>query len=265
VKAAPAGDLCQVALGPTRLTYRRFGPATGPIVLLLHPWFGCWRFWEPVLPALTRFRCLVPDLYSPADGPWTAVGHPEGLARGLVALLDAEQAGSCAIAGNSMGGILGQLLAAAAPTRVRKLVLVGTGARSSGLHGAFQARLAAWLESLDPVALTELTRGLVAPRAARHPIVEACIAHLADVDPRYLAEIPTTTMGLDLRTRIGAVTAQTLVIRGELDAIRTRAHAQELARAIRGARLVEMAAAGHSPMIDSTAQFNRLLTRFLDS
>jgi pimeloyl-ACP methyl ester carboxylesterase len=70
-------------------------------------------------------------------------------------------------------------------------------------------------------------------------------------------------MGLDLRPLLGAIEAPTLVVRGEQDSIRTRDHADELTAGIRGARMVEIPGAGHSPMVDSTASFNRILLDFL--
>jgi pimeloyl-ACP methyl ester carboxylesterase len=246
-----------------RLGYRRGGPAGGRPVLLLHPWFGCWRFWEPVLPALAGARWLAPDLYSPAAGDWAGAAAPSALSAALADLLEAEGGAPADVVGNSMGGILAQLLAAERPDLVRRLVLVGTGASSAGLRPGFATRLDAWLAAPDAAGLEPLTRGLVAPRAAAHPLVDACVAALAAVDPAYVAAIPRATRGLDLRPRLASISAPTLVVRGELDSIRTDAHAQELAAGIAGARAVEIAGAGHSPMVDSAEAFNRLLADFL--
>jgi pimeloyl-ACP methyl ester carboxylesterase len=244
------------------LAYRRHGPPGEP-VLLLHPWFGCPGFWNPVLDVLAAERCLVVDLYSPARGDWTAVANPRSLADGIRSVLDAEGAASARLVGNSMGGILAQLVAAEQPARVRKLVLVGPGAASSGLQSEFAARLQGWLESRDPAGLEMLTRGLVAPGAAKHPVVEACLRHLASVDADYISAVPRATLGLDLRPLLASISAPTLVIRGELDGIRTRAHAEELVAGIPDAHAEEIPGAGHSPMVDATADFNRLLSAFL--
>jgi 3-oxoadipate enol-lactonase len=251
-----------VALGTVSLDYSRFGDPSQPAVLLLHPWFGCARFWEPVLPVLAGCMALVPDLYSPARGEWSAVANPESLTNFLTAVLDAEGVSSCRVVGNSMGGILAQLLATREPHRFSHLVLIGTGARSRGLRAGFRRQLERWMQDRSPSDLAALTRGLVAPRCAADPIVTACVATLGAVDPDYLAAIPTSTLSIDLRSRLGAITARTLVVRGQLDSIRTRVHAHELASEIPRARALEIAGAGHSPMVDSTSQLNRILTRF---
>jgi 3-oxoadipate enol-lactonase len=260
-----AGTLRQVPLGPTHLAYRCFGPPAGSATLLLHPWFGCWSFWEPVLTDLQDRRCLVADLYSPAAGDWREVNDASSLASALVTLLNAEGADRAAVVGNSMGGILAQLVAAQHPQLVEKLVLVGTGASSSRLHSQFSRRLKAWLATREPSQLEVLTRGLVAPRSAQDALVDECVKALADVDGDYIAAIPRATLRLDLHPLLKSIRAATLVIRGELDSIRTRRHAQELAGGIAGARLVEIPGAGHSPMVDSPATFNRLLIEFLDA
>jgi 3-oxoadipate enol-lactonase len=252
-----------VDLGQTRMTYQRLGLPAGAPVLLIHPWFGCPRFWKPVLPSLSMSRCLLIDLYSPALGPWTEIANARSLADGLLAVLDAEHIDAATVIGNSMGGILAQLLAAEHPARVDRLVLIGTGATSAGLNSRFAGQLAVWLEKRDRAGLEALTRSLVAPRAAQEPIVDACVKAVQAVDPDYLAAIPRATLGLDLRPILGAITAPTLVVRGALDAIRTQAHAEELSHGIRKARSVELDGAGHSPMVDSSRAFNRILLDFL--
>jgi 3-oxoadipate enol-lactonase len=253
-----------VSLGSASLDYRRFGHTSQSPVLALHPWFGCARFWEPVLPVLAGCNVLVPDLYSPARGEWRAVANPDSLANLLAALLDAEDVSSCRVVGNSMGGILAQVLATREPHRFSHLVLIGTGARSGRLRIGFRMLLERWLQDRSPSDLAALTRGLVSRRCAADPILDACVAALAAVDSDYVAAIPKSTMAVDLRSRLGGVTARTLVVRGQLDSIRTRVHARELAAAIPGARAVEIAGAGHSPMVDSTPRFNQILARFLE-
>jgi pimeloyl-ACP methyl ester carboxylesterase len=54
------------------------------------------------------------------------------------------------------------------------------------------------------------------------------------------------------------------VIRGELDAGRTPMHVQDLLEGIPGCRAIEIAGAGHSPMVDSFGQFLPIVRSFLD-
>src|SRR5690606_8619068 len=57
-------------------------------LLLLHPWFGCREFWDPVA---ARFGAvaLAPDWYSlGSTGDWSRWATPAGLADAALALMD---------------------------------------------------------------------------------------------------------------------------------------------------------------------------------
>jgi 3-oxoadipate enol-lactonase len=100
-----------VRLGRTALRYRVAAEGDGEPVLLLHPWFGCPAFWDEIAAGLRGHPILVLDLYSPGEGDWRGVEGPAGLATAVLALLDAEGVGRCALAGNSTGGVAAQIAA----------------------------------------------------------------------------------------------------------------------------------------------------------
>src|ERR1700694_2698354 len=57
-----------VDIGEARLEYhrRRPGrPAHFVPVVLLHPWRGCWQFWNHTVAGLPERDCYAVDLYSP--------------------------------------------------------------------------------------------------------------------------------------------------------------------------------------------------------
>lgn len=97
----------------------RFTPShrggDGEPLLLLHGFTDTWRTWEPVLPALeARHDVLAPTLAGHAGGPPFAAGEETD-----TAIADAVEAGldeagweSAHIAGNSLGGYVGLMLAA---------------------------------------------------------------------------------------------------------------------------------------------------------
>ena len=66
-----------------------------------------------------------------------------------------------------------------------------------------------------------------------------------------------------MRSELPKVAAPTLIIRGELDAARTRAHVEELLAGIPLSTALELAGAGHSPQVDSPHAFARALRDFL--
>ncbi|GGB18513.1 3-oxoadipate enol-lactonase [Flexivirga endophytica] len=228
-------------------------------VLLLHPWFGCRAFWDRTAEQLAAPTCAV-DWYALGDGDWSASSGPEGLAEAAVALLDSIEAPQVDVVGNSVGGIVAQLLAARWPDRVRRLVLVGTGAALGGPPSRFGELVHAWVGGLaDRRALApRLVDALTAerrPHAERDGYVRTVLA----ADPDFLSAVLVSSRRLDLRRELNRITAPTLVIRGEHDTARSPRHVAELLAGISESRAVEMAGCGHSPMIEQPQRFNDLV------
>ena len=98
----------------------------GPPLVLLHPGVGDSRFWDPVLPALTKaYRVISYDArgYGRSDAPKVEFS----LLRDLVAVLDHYGLDRVAIVGCSQGGGSGLGLALEQPARVSALVLLRPG------------------------------------------------------------------------------------------------------------------------------------------
>lgn len=234
-------------------------------ILLLHPWFGCRAFWDPVTDHLGA-PCYAVDWYSLSHGTWTDWASPEGLARAATALLDHLDLDTVDVVGNSVGGIVAQLLAARSPERVRRLVLVGTGASLDGPPTAFGELVSAWIAGTEDRAVlaARLVDALVAtPPDA--PQRDAYVQAVLDADPGFVSAVLTAARGLDLRPELQHITAPTLVIRGEHDTARTPEHVATLTAGIPAASAVEMPGCGHSPMIEQPAAFAALVRRHLDA
>jgi 3-oxoadipate enol-lactonase len=250
-----------------RLTYHHKPAETSPgglPVVMLHAWFGCWQFWQHTLAALSGYDCYAVDLYSLGEGGGGGLASPPGLARAVVAMMDAEGIQRCTLIGNSMGGIAAQALASAAPERVARLVLVGTGASTSGIKPDFNESLWKWVRSApDPERTAEMVAGLLARKPPSSEF-DVYVAEVMRANKEFMAAILTEAFRLDLRPRLGRITASTLVVRGELDVARTREHVRDLLEGIPDSQAVEMPGAGHSPMVDSPSQFNTILRQFLE-
>src|SRR5262245_3981108 len=113
-----------IAIGDARVAYYEAGE--GEPLLLLH---GCpfsSFIWRQVIPSLSpRYRCLAPDLLglgdteTPEDADWSLPAQ----ARTVVGFLDALGVRSAHVVGHDHGGAVAQLLAAAHPDRVDRLIL----------------------------------------------------------------------------------------------------------------------------------------------
>lgn len=233
-------------------------------LLLLHPWFGCRQFWDPVA---SRFgaTAYAPDWYSlGARGDWSPWASPAGLATAALALMDEHHLDQVDLVGNSVGGIVAQVIAARHPSRVRRLVLVGTGASLGGRPTEFGRLVSTWIdgtgdrESLAPQFVDALVAQPL-PASDRDSYIRAVL----EADPSFVSAVLIAARGLDLRPELSAITAPTLVIRGEHDTARTPAHVAELLAGIPHSRAVEMSGCGHSPMIELPDHFADLVLAHL--
>lgn len=253
-----------VPVGETSLTfYERTGDPTAPPVLLLHPWFGCHQMWHPFGDRTDRTTLAV-DWYSLSRSHWSPWAAPEPMAEAAIAALDAGGHQRADVVGNSVGGIVAQVLAARHQHRVRRLVLVGTGASLGGPPTAFGALVGAWLE--EPARRHELTVQLVQSLVAR-PLdpdqLSAYVAAVEEADPAFVGAVLGSARDLDLRPLLPGIAAPTLVIRGEHDTARTRDHVRQLLDGIPDSTAVEMAECGHSPMIEDPDRFAGLVAAHL--
>ncbi len=256
-----------VEVGGARLVYHRREPSTagqGVPVILLHPWFGCWQFWRQSVDALPEFESYLVDLYSLGTGAdWRRFAGPQGLAEAVGAMLDALHIERCSIVGNSMGGIAAQVLAAARGDQIDRLILVGTGARTAGLKPEFRQTVDQWIAGgPDPAITQRLVDALIARRPAPEEF-DQFVGMVVNANKAFMGAVLNSAFVLDLRPELPKISATTLVIRGELDAARTRAHVEELLAGIPNSTALEMPDAGHSPQVDSPEAFSRALREFL--
>jgi len=252
--AAP-GDMLQV--GPWRLHVRDSGPRDAPAVLMLHG-FGAslhtWDVWAQALGATHRVIRL--DL--PGSGlsePDPANDYTDARSVELVlALMDQLGVARASIVGHSIGGRIAWTLAARHPDRTMRLVLVAPdGFASPGFEYGKAAEVPAVLGAMRHVMPKAVLRMNLAPAYA---------------DPAFLTE-ELTTRYHDLMLAPGArdamfkrlaqtvltdpvpllttITAPTLLVWGEADAMIPVANAQDYLRAVKGSRLVSLAGVGHLP------------------
>lgn len=210
----------------------------------------------------THMRFPPPSILAMMRGRWPAEQYDlTDMATDTVGLLDALGYQSAHLVGISMGGMIGQTVAALAPQRVRTLtsMLSTTGARRIG-----RPALSTWRLMAARPATTRQAAMDSAVRMFRHigsrgfPFDEAKVregAGLAfDRDPsragvgRQLAAIFKSG---DRTAGLRAVTAPTLVIHGDHDLMVHPTGGAATARAITGARLETIRGMGHDLPLDA--------------
>lgn len=176
------------------------------------------------------------------------------------------------LAGWSLGAQLALAVAARAPEKVGRLILVaGTASfvqRAGWPHGMppemlaeFAAGVAADVEAMLPRFVGGFNRG-----DARAKAVTLELLKLAD--PRPAGDVLATGLAwlreVDLRDLAPQVKAPTLLIHGAADPLMPLGAAEALAALIPGARLAVFADCAHAPFISRPDDFLATVRRFLN-
>jgi pimeloyl-ACP methyl ester carboxylesterase len=220
---------------------------TGPHLVLIHGLGGSRRWWVPTLEQLAeRYSVLGLDLAGfgasrgRSFGLRSAAGHVERL-------LEARGVEQAAVLGHSMGGLVAARLAARAPRRVERLVLVDAPLLPFG-----------W--GLPRHALNML-------RAARYvppKYIRLLATDLLRAGPRSLALGVRGILGADLTADLARIAAPCLLVWGERDPLVPVGVGWRAAGLIPDATLKVIPGTGHAPMWERPFEFVRVVTDFLN-
>lgn len=261
-----------------RLHYIEWGAETAPAWLLLHGFTGTARQWQPLAEAFChRYRIIALDQRGHGLSGWAAGGaYGTGDHMGDIAAL-VERLGleGPLVAGHSMGGRNALMYAACYPEKVSRLVLVDA---RPGPDAASSRALESMVDNL-PTHVASLKEAAAAVRGYFPRISPAMALHLArhrwkrlpggGLVPRHdpALEVAARRGGFapeDLTPLLGQIACPTLVVRGEDSDILSPHSAQLLARSIPGARLVEIAGAGHLVPWEQPEAFHRAVADFVN-
>ncbi len=262
--------------GGFSLNVERWG--AGPPLVLLHGFTGSAMSWGPLAEMLAaRFTLLAVDVVGhgasskPAEPGRYAIDRA---ARDAVTALLAFGFRRSAWLGYSMGGRLALHVAAAFPTAVDRLALIGAspGLADEGERAARRAADEALADRIErggvPAFVDEWEALPLFATQARLPVgMRRAIrrGRLAN-DARGLAN-SLRGMGTGaqppLHDQIGDITAPSLLLAGALDA-KFAAIANEMAEAMPGARAQLVPGAGHAAHIEKAAYCARTITAFIE-
>ncbi len=247
------------------LSYRDAGSGKD-VVLLLHAFPLHSGMWSRQIAALEkRHRVVAPDY----RGLGKTASSPEPstmplLAQDVRALLQHLRIERAGIAGLSMGGYLAFELYRQAPSLFRGLALCDTRAGADTEEGkANREKFAktAIEKGMSWVA-DEMTPKLLRPqpdpaavKEARSLIAGGSPAGVAAAQ-RGMAERPDSTPTL------AKISCATLVLVGEEDQLTPPPESEKMAAAVKGAKLVKIARAGHLPCIENPEPFTKALQEF---
>ncbi len=237
-------------------------------VVLLHGLGGNAGLWAPTLPALARHRVLAWDMPGYGASPPVAPGFP-ALAAALGRMLDMAGLERADLVGHSIGGMVALEFALAAPERVRSLTLYASPPAFGGRDPAFRERfLAARLAPLEAGrSLAEIAPEVGGRMLGNRPDPAAApdaIAAMAAVPEAGYRAALATLVTFDRRAGLGRLGMPCLALVGDADPLAPLHVMQATADAIPDARLAVIPGAGHLAHLERPADFNAMLTGFLD-
>jgi pimeloyl-ACP methyl ester carboxylesterase len=271
-------ELRTVELNGTPVNYVDVGAGQREPVVLVHGLGGQWQNWLENIPRLAQERrVLALDLpgfgRSPLPDDEITIS---GYGRCVDSFCDKLHLGEVAVVGNSMGGYVSAEVAIQFPRRVSRLVLVSAaGISSADTIRAPIESVARVLKALAShsvarhrdIAARPLSRHFALALVARHPrLMRADLAYegfFKGTGKPGFDDALRACLEYDFRDRLPDVSAPTLIVWGEKDAIIPARDANEFERLIPDSRKVVMRDTGHIPMAERPAAFNEVLLDFL--
>ncbi|MET9493824.1 3-oxoadipate enol-lactonase [Streptomyces sp. NPDC006552] len=221
--------------------------------LLLGPSLGTSvALWDQVAPELSGSHRVVRwDLpgHGGSDPRLIAAGATVADLAGLVlGLADSLGLDRFAYAGVSLGGAVGLYLAVHHAERLERLAVLCSSAHFGGAEPWRERAALVRAEGTGAVAESAPSRwftpGFTVPRLVRDT---------RDADPGAYAACCDALAAFDLRERLGQIRVPTLLVAGREDPATPPAHLREIADAVPGAGLVELAGASHLAVAERPA------------
>lgn len=240
-----------------RLHYAQQGDPAGRPVILLHGWSDSWHSFSLVLPRLSeRHHVYALDLRGHGGSDRPASGYAMAdMAADVLAFLDAKGIGAAVVVGHSMGSLVAQQVALAAPDRVTGLVLVGSGptGRNEVIPG-LEPDVSALADPVDEAFVREFQASTVhAPVPA--DFMEEVIRVSRGMPARVWRAVLAGMLDAPRFEGVSARRLPALIIWGERDAIFSRSEQDGLLAALPGAVLRVYRETGHAPHWERPARF----------
>jgi 3-oxoadipate enol-lactonase len=248
------------------------GQPDAPVVFFGHGvLFGGWMFGAQIAALRDRYRCLTIDWRGQGETPETAGGYDmDSLAADAAGLIAALGVAPVHWVGLSMGGFVGQRIAARQPELLRSLTLLGSSAEADQPATVRQETLLAWVQTLAGLrpVLGQVKSLMFGPAFLADPasrvVIDEWLRRLRD---SRRSAIRKAVLGVARRPavdgEIGRITMPVLVVGGADDRAMPPARAQRIAALIPGARLRLVADCGHTSTLEQPAVISGLLAEFL--
>lgn len=243
------------------------GPEDAPVLVASNSLGTALRMWDDQAPALLeRFRLLRYDHRGHGEspvppGPYTI----DDLGRDVLALLDRLGVRRFSLLGLSIGGMVGMWVASEAPERVERLVLCCTSARFEPPDDWESRAATVRADGVEAIADAVLERWFTpAFRESHQDVVEWAGSMLRGTSAEGYAGCCEAIRDADLRGKLGAVRAPTLVVAGADDPAAPVEEAELIRDSIPDARLVVVEQAAHLANVEQPEAITQAVLEHLD-
>jgi pimeloyl-ACP methyl ester carboxylesterase len=241
------------------LQYVEHGDRSGAPVVLLHGITDSWRSFAPALPHLpSSLRAFALTQRGHGDAERPATGYrTRDFAADVAAFIEALDLGPAIIVGHSMGSTNGLRFAIDFPHHTRGLVLIGAFAtyqHNPDMTHFWNSTVALLTDPIDPAFVREFQESTLAIEVPRE-IVDTAVEESLKVPARIWRAALGGCLEDDFVDEIGKITAPTLALWGDRDALVPRVDQDVLLKRIAGSRLVIYHGHGHAPHWEDPARF----------
>lgn len=248
-----------------KLEYVEQGAASGLPMILLHGYTDSWRSFELVLPHLPKnIRAFALSQRGHGDSERPASGYsPKDFAADVAAFMDAMKLKRAVIVGHSMGSQIALRLALDHPERLSGLALVGAFKTVQGNAGAKEI-LDQVKKMTDPVdyGFVRQFQQSTLHKPISTTFLEAVVRESAKVPARVWRSALAGLMETDFSTEFSRIKLPTLIVWGDQDLFCPRSDQDALTTAIKGAKFLIYAGAGHTPHWEEPERFANDLMAF---
>lgn len=233
--------------------------------------FSGWMFHPQIATLHEHYRCVTIDWRGQGDSPPAHAGYDMDTLTGDAVTLIRELGGAPVHwVGLSMGGFVGQRIAARHGDLLRTLTLLDTSARAEDPAKVGRNKLLAWVQQLVGIkaVLGKVKPLLFGPAFVADPasdaMIEEWVRRLTRLDRTAIRKaVYGVADRLPIEQEIAGITVPTLVVVGADDVATPPAEAEHIAARVPGAELRIVPSCGHSSTLEQPAAITGLIVKFL--